>query len=127
MRSRSALRSSAPKAFTNSREPSPATPKYGVEPRASTPARSSWTTGRPTAAKPAITASRVGRRVDPANELLWRGGLRAEYLAGNREAQRRFVDQLLALADDLESDLEPETERLLAELERHATPVRAAQ
>ena len=72
-------------------------------------------------------ASRVGRRVDPVNELLWRDGLRAEYLAGNREAQRRFVDQLLALADDLESDLEPETERLLAELERHATPVRAAQ
>jgi nucleoid-associated protein YgaU len=72
-------------------------------------------------------ASRVGRRVDPANELLWRDGLRAEYVAGNRAAQRRLVDQLLALADELDSDLEPETEQLLAELERRVTPGRAAQ
>jgi nucleoid-associated protein YgaU len=71
-------------------------------------------------------ASRVGRRVDPVNELLWRDGLRAEYVAGNREAQRRLVDQLLALADELDGDLEPETEQLLAELESRATPARAA-
>ena len=45
--SRSALRSSAPSALTNSLEPSAATPKYGVEPRASTPARSSCRTARP--------------------------------------------------------------------------------
>ncbi len=53
----------------------------------------------------------------PVNELLWRDGLRAEHLAGNREAQHRLADQLLALADELDTDLEPETERLLAELD----------
>jgi hypothetical protein len=72
-------------------------------------------------------ASRVGRRVDPTNELLWRDALRAEYVGGNRDAQRRLVDQLLALAEDLDIDLEPETEQLLAELERGVTRARAAQ
>jgi DNA-binding SARP family transcriptional activator len=72
-------------------------------------------------------ASRVGRTVDLTNELLWRDALRAEYVAGNREAQRRLVDQLLALAEDLDIDLERETEQLVAELERGTTRVRAAQ
>jgi DNA-binding SARP family transcriptional activator len=72
-------------------------------------------------------ASWVGRTVDPTNEMLWRDGLRAEYVAGNRQARRRLTDQLLALADDLDIDLEPETEQLLAELERRTTPARAAQ
>ena len=72
-------------------------------------------------------ATRVGRSVDPTNELLWRDALRAEYVAGDRGAQRRLVDQLLALAEDLDIDLEPETEQLLAELEHGVTRVRAAQ
>jgi DNA-binding SARP family transcriptional activator len=72
-------------------------------------------------------ASQVGRTVDLTNELLWRDALRAEYVAGNREAQRRLVDRLLNLADELDTDLEPETEQLLAELEGSATPARAAQ
>jgi len=67
-------------------------------------------------------ACRVGRSVDPASELLWRDALRAEYLAGNRDAQRQLVEQLHVLADDLDADLEPETERLLAELDRRAAP-----
>jgi DNA-binding SARP family transcriptional activator len=71
-------------------------------------------------------ASRIGRSVDPVNELLWRDGLRAEYVAGSREAQRRLADQLLALADDLDIDLEPETEQLVAELDRRTTSARAA-
>jgi DNA-binding SARP family transcriptional activator len=72
-------------------------------------------------------ASRVGRGVDPANELLWRDALRAEYVAGNREAQRRLLDQLYSLADELDVDLEPETEHLVAELEGRIAPARAAQ
>ncbi|MGZ4612665.1 MAG: bacterial transcriptional activator domain-containing protein, partial [Kineosporiaceae bacterium] len=67
----------------------------------------------------------VGRIVDPANERLWRDGLRVEYVAGDRRAQRRLVDQLYALADDLETDLEPETEQLIAELNQ-AGAARAA-
>jgi hypothetical protein len=63
-------------------------------------------------------ASVVGRIVDPVNELVWRDALRVEYVAGNRESQGRLVAQLYAMADDLETDLEPETERLIAELER---------
>jgi nucleoid-associated protein YgaU len=66
-------------------------------------------------------AATVGRIVDPANEMLWRDALRAEYVAGSREGQRRLVEQVYALADDLESDLEPETEQLIAELDRWST------
>ena len=63
-------------------------------------------------------AAMAGRLVDPTNELLWRDALRAEYVAGNREGQRHLVEQLYALTDDLETDLEPATERLVAELDR---------
>ena len=63
-------------------------------------------------------AAMAGRLVDPTNELLWRDALRAEYVAGNREGQRHLVEQLYALTDDLETDLEPETEQLVAELDR---------
>jgi hypothetical protein len=62
-------------------------------------------------------ASRTGRTVDPVNEVLWRDALRAEYLAGSREGRRRLVEQLYALADELDVDLEPATERLIAELD----------
>ncbi|HYY10736.1 MAG TPA: bacterial transcriptional activator domain-containing protein, partial [Kineosporiaceae bacterium] len=71
-------------------------------------------------------ASRVGRTVDPLHELLWRDGLRAEYVAGNREAQRRLAEQLHSLAGDLDVDLERETEELLARLEPRAA-ARAAR
>jgi DNA-binding SARP family transcriptional activator len=72
-------------------------------------------------------AALTGRSVDPINELLWRDALRAEYVAGNREAQRRLTGQLLALAEDLDIDLEFATEQLLAEMESRAAPARAAQ
>jgi len=71
-------------------------------------------------------ATKVGRLVDPTNELLWRDALRAEYVAGSREGQRRVVEQVYALADDLEIDLEPATEQLIAELDRWSS-TRAAR
>jgi hypothetical protein len=58
---------------------------------------------------------------DDAIRILCRDGLRAEHVAGNREAQRQLVDQLLALAYEVDGALEPETEQLLAELHRPAT------
>ena len=64
---RSALRSSAPSAFTNSFEPSRPTPKYGVEPRASRLACSSWASGTPTSARPSAMARPGGRRSGPPN------------------------------------------------------------
>jgi hypothetical protein len=66
-------------------------------------------------------AATVGRLVDQTNELLWRDALRVEHVAGNREAQTRLLDQLAALTDELETDLEPATEALIAEL-GHARP-----
>jgi DNA-binding SARP family transcriptional activator len=60
----------------------------------------------------------VGRLIDPTNELIWRDALRVEYVVGSRESRRRLIDQLYSLADDLETDLEPETEQLMADLER---------
>ena len=60
--SRSALRSSAPSALTNSTSPFSATPKYGVDPRASTRACRRSRSGRPTRRSPSITPWAVGRR-----------------------------------------------------------------
>jgi nucleoid-associated protein YgaU len=65
-------------------------------------------------------AATVARVIDPTNELVWRDALRVEYVAGNRESHRRLVEQLYAMADDLETDLEPETEQLISEIERSA-------
>jgi hypothetical protein len=69
----------------------------------------------------------VARDVDSANELIWRDALRVEYVAGNRESQRRLVQQLYAMAEELETDLEPETEQLIAELERSTLPRAASR
>src|SRR4051812_30424129 len=57
----SALRSSAPRAFTKSFEPSRAVAKYGVDPRASRLAGSSDASGTPTAARPPAIAVALGR------------------------------------------------------------------
>jgi nucleoid-associated protein YgaU len=72
-------------------------------------------------------ALHVGRLVDPTNELLWRDALRIEYTTGTRESRRRLVEQLYTFADDLEMDLEPETEQLIAELDRAGARRAAAQ
>jgi hypothetical protein len=69
----------------------------------------------------------VGRLVDPTNELLWRDALRIEYVGGTHESRKRLVEQLYAFADDLETDLEPETEQLITDLERIGARRAAAQ
>jgi LysM domain len=63
-------------------------------------------------------AATLARLVDPTNELVWRDALRVEYVAGNRESRRRLVELVYAMADELETDLEPATEELIDELER---------
>ncbi|HVN10893.1 MAG TPA: LysM peptidoglycan-binding domain-containing protein [Kineosporiaceae bacterium] len=68
-------------------------------------------------------AATLGRLIDPANERVWRDALRVEYVAGDRAAQRKLVEQLYVLADDLETDLEPETEKLIVELGQPAPRV----
>ena len=65
---RSALRWSSPRALTKSRRPSAAaTPKYGVDPRASRLACSSRASGSPTRAIPSAIAEPLGRRFGPPN------------------------------------------------------------
>ncbi len=60
---RSASRSSCPRALTNSWRPSASRAKYGVEPRASTPARVSDATPRPARASASTSCDLSGRRL----------------------------------------------------------------
>lgn len=80
---------------------------------------------------PDVAAARhavgVGRLLDPGNEMLWRDALRIEYVAGNPESRQRLVDQLYALAEDLDADLEPETEALVAKIQLAAAERTAGQ
>lgn len=68
-------------------------------------------------------AAAVGRMVEPENEVLWRDGIRAEHLAGDRAGVERLVDQLRKLKHDIdpEDDLGAETQALVDQLhERYA-------
>lgn len=58
-----------------------------------------------------ITA--FARTVDPANELIWRDALTTELRAGDVDAQRRLIAQLVSIVDD-RCDLDPETARLIS-------------
>lgn len=59
-------------------------------------------------------AAEAGRRVDPADERVWRDSIRAEVAAGRRHDANRLVQQLRTQLDGLDPD--PETEDLLDEL-----------
>lgn len=66
-------------------------------------------------------AAAVGRLVDAADERVWRDGIRAEWAAGRAEDATRLVDQLQNLLADLETEAEPETEELFAEVHKLTT------
>jgi len=75
--------------------------------------------GRARAVGDAVLARRAattGLAVEPGSEALWRDALLAEQLAGHRKNIELLADRLLALADELGGDLEPETLTLLDEL-----------
>lgn len=70
-------------------------------------------------ARLARKAAAIGRTVEPINEIYWRDGLRAEYLAGDHEAVERMVAQLefeLAKADPEYAEMEPDTEELVLQI-----------
>lgn len=58
-----------------------------------------------------------GRTLDPADERIWRDALHVELTAGDADAQRRLIAQLVRIGSRPE-DLEPETAELLAERRR---------
>jgi hypothetical protein len=61
-------------------------------------------------------AAVVGLTVEPGVERLWRLRILATHASGNRAATEHAVERVLAVADDLGGDLEPETGQLLADL-----------
>ncbi len=69
--------------------------------------------GRWRAAEAAIV---VGLSIEPAQERLWRLRILAAHESRNAAAEREAVDRLLTITEELECDLEPETEQLLGAL-----------
>jgi DNA-binding SARP family transcriptional activator len=69
----------------------------------------------------ALKAVMTGLAAEPGSEMLWRYRLRAHHAAGDRVALRQAADQLTALADELDGDLEDETTELLQQLLKSAT------
>lgn len=63
----------------------------------------------------------VGLRVEPAQENLWRLRILAAHESRNREAEAEAIERLLTITQELECDLEPETEQLLAALKQPGT------
>ena len=55
-------------------------------------------------------AATVGRQIDPVNETLWRDAMRAESLAGDKDAFERIVNQHEEELDSFEDGYEPEPE-----------------
>ena len=69
--------------------------------------------GRWRAAEAAIV---VGLSIEPAQERLWRLRILAAHESRSAAAEREAVDRLLTITEELECDLEPETEQLLSAL-----------
>ncbi|MBC7679764.1 MAG: hypothetical protein H7233_12370 [Pseudorhodobacter sp.] len=82
-------------------------------------ARRALLAGNATLARQAAAA---GLQADPGAELLGRGALRAEWLAGDLAGLNSTADRLIDLASKLGDDLEPETDDLLDELLSRTSP-----
>lgn len=65
----------------------------------------------------------IGLAIEPAQEMLWRLRILAAHEARNPDAEAEAIERLLAITDELECDLEPETETLLAALKQPRTHV----
>lgn len=63
----------------------------------------------------------VGLRIEPAQENLWRLRILAAHESRNPAAEAEAVERLLTITEQLECDLEPETEQLLAALKTPGT------
>ena len=63
----------------------------------------------------------VGLRIEPAQENLWRMRILAAHESRNLAAEAEAIERLLTITEQLECDLEPETEQLLAALKTPGT------
>ena len=63
----------------------------------------------------------VGLRIEPAQENLWRLRILAAHESRNPAAEVEAIERLLTITEQLECDLEPETEQLLAALKTPGT------
>ncbi|WP_226963950.1 LysM peptidoglycan-binding domain-containing protein [Nostocoides sp. F2B08] len=63
----------------------------------------------------------VGLRIEPAQENLWRLRILAAHESRNTAAETEAIERLLTITEQLECDLEPETEQLLAALKTPGT------
>lgn len=63
----------------------------------------------------------VGLRIEPAQENLWRLRILAAHESRNPAAEAEAIERLLTITEQLECDLEPETEQLLAALKTPGT------
>jgi len=63
----------------------------------------------------------VGLRIEPAQENLWRLRILAAHESRNPAAETEAIERLLTITEQLECDLEPETEQLLAALKTPGT------
>jgi DNA-binding SARP family transcriptional activator len=74
--------------------------------------------GRWRAAEQAIV---IGLAVEPGMERLWRARILAAHASGNHAALQEVIDRLEVIAEELGGDLEPETERLIKQVQNPAT------
>ena len=74
--------------------------------------------GRWRAAEQAVV---IGLRIEPAQENLWRLRILAAHESRNPAAEAEAIERLLTITDQLECDLEPETEQLLSALKKPGT------
>ena len=74
--------------------------------------------GRWRAAEEAVV---VGLSIEPAQERLWRMRILAAHESRNAAAEKEAIDRMLTITQELECDLEPETETLLAALQNPRT------
>lgn len=76
--------------------------------------------GRWRAAERAVV---TGLAIEPAQESLWRLRILAAHESRDGEAVNEAIDRLMAITEELECDLEPETENLLEALKQPHTSV----
>lgn len=74
--------------------------------------------GRWRAAEEAVV---IGLSIEPALERLWRMRILAAHESRNAAAEKEAIDRMLTITEELECDLEPETETLLAALQNPRT------
>jgi hypothetical protein len=65
-------------------------------------------------------ASTVGRTVDPVDERVWRDAIKTEWAAKRTGTVERLIRQLMDLVEEIDMELEPETQDLIRDIDDRA-------